>query len=471
MRAQFASNGRHRIFFAVALLLLVPGWLEAQLVINFDTDLSGAPLAPGTVINSTYAARGVTLRSESAATLCGSPAAVYANSDKPFGAGSGLNVASSCPQGVSSAISQNLHGTIHATFRHPAIQVCIDVIPDSPSDFATFSAFSDFDRPGQGVFSAPGAAQTLCVTPYFGLIRRVQFTGSGTRLVRFDNLTITFSASISPGADANPFGLGDGKSDFAIYRVNGSPIFGSCFCVALSTGLGTGSLETQYLGFAFSSQTVLLPGRWRQSNSNQLLAFASYAEGRWFYGDVIGFGGTGFSPVQADYDGDGFTDVAVYSGGTWSILASSNGGNTIVAHGGPGWTPAPRDYDGDGKADIAVHIDGAWSIINSWDGSNTVVAHGGPTWQPVPADYDGDGKADIAVYSNGLWSIIRSSDGGNMVIGHGLSGWIPVPGDYDGDGKADAAVYLNGVWSVKRSSDGGNTIVIFGGDPTDVPLN
>ena len=62
-----------------------------------------------------------------------------------------------------------------------------------------------------------------------------------------------------------------------------------------------------------------------------------------------------------------------------------------------------------------------WSIIPSSDGGNTVVNWGGPLCQPVLADYDDGGKADIAVYYRpfGVWSIIRSSDGGNFVMGWG----------------------------------------------------
>src|SRR5262249_13835369 len=135
------------------------------------------------------------------------------------------------------------------------------------------------------------------------------------------------------------------------------------------------------------------------------------------------------SMASIDFDGDCKSDIGIYRDGAWSIVRSSDGSVAHAGWGGPSWIPVPAVYDGEGITDIAVYSPaGVWSIVRSSDGGNTVVGWGGaPDDIPVPADYDGDGKADIAIYRDGTWSIRRSSDGGITIVGWGGPSWIPVP--------------------------------------------
>jgi hypothetical protein len=64
-----------------------------------------------------------------------------------------------------------------------------------------------------------------------------------------------------------------------------------------------------------------------------------YSGGGYFY-DHVGQGGTGFTAVPGDYDGDGKTDLAVYqeSTGYWYFKYSS-GGYGFKGLGGSGKIP------------------------------------------------------------------------------------------------------------------------------------
>jgi uncharacterized delta-60 repeat protein len=166
--------------------------------------------------------------------------------------------------------------------------------------------------------------------------------------------------------------------------------------------------------------------------------------------------------VPGDYDGDRRTDYAVFrpSDGNWYSTTQPDGDLnthfTSTHWGQAGDFPAPADFDGDGVTDRAVFrpANGAWYILNS-GGGVTALQFGTSGDKPVPADYDNDGRADIAVVrdtgGNLVWYILQSSD--NSVIGFsfGLTGDRAVPTDYDTDGRAEITVFRAGVWYMLRN--------------------
>ncbi len=138
--------------------------------------------------------------------------------------------------------------------------------------------------------------------------------------------------------------------------------------------------------------------------------------------------------VAGDFNGDGRTDLAWYSGspaGTWKIYVSTGNGWKEEDRQGP--TPqlpiykqvVIGDFNGDGKTDIAWYTGKGdeWQVALSnktgWDPVTTW--HGpSPTDPEVPnqviaGDFNGDGKTDLAWYSGspaGTWKVYISTGNG-----------------------------------------------------------
>ena len=204
--------------------------------------------------------------------------------------------------------------------------------------------------------------------------------------------------------------------------------------------------------------------------------------GDWFYiGSTAGFqshpnfGGPGLVPVPGDYDGDSTSDPAVYdtATGNWFIDQTTAGHKIHPSFGGTGYVPVPGDYDADGKTDIGVYqtSTGNWCYVGSTSGLVCTAGFGGSGYVPVPGDYDGDSTTDIAVYqtSTGNWCYFGTLSGLVCSAGFGGAGYVPVPGDYDMDNTTDIAVYQTstGNWCYVGSTSGLVCSAGFGGTAYD----
>lgn len=134
-------------------------------------------------------------------------------------------------------------------------------------------------------------------------------------------------------------------------------------------------------------------------------------------------------PVRMDYDHD-----AVRDGSFNPTTRHWRVGSLLVREVTFGLSTdrlVPADYNGDGWEDIAIYRNGEWwytTFRGFGQFSYGSALFGLGTDTPVPADYDGDHKADLAVYrpSSGDWYILQSGTNSVRAQHFGATGDIPV---------------------------------------------
>ncbi len=143
-------------------------------------------------------------------------------------------------------------------------------------------------------------------------------------------------------------------------------------------------------------------------------------------------GGTGFTALVDDYDGDMYVDPIVYNKttGEWRVRQSSTGTViTFTYNAGANLVPVPMDLDGDARLDVTTYntSTGTWSTqLLTTKGYGASLTWGGGA-VVANADYDGDGYENYGVFYPSLGSFYyRKRDGTQVLTTFGTTGDIPV---------------------------------------------
>jgi hypothetical protein len=139
---------------------------------------------------------------------------------------------------------------------------------------------------------------------------------------------------------------------------------------------------------------------------------------------IFGIGMPGAIPIVGDWNGNGKNEIGVYIDGIWFLDMNGNWQwdgegvdvRGVFGVGVPNAIPVVGDWNGDGKSEIGIYSDGSYYLDmngnRQWDGDGVdvlgVFGIGVPNAIPVVGDWNGDGKSDIGVYSDGTWYIDRN---------------------------------------------------------------
>ena len=165
------------------------------------------------------------------------------------------------------------------------------------------------------------------------------------------------------------------------------------------------------------------------------------------------------SVVAADFDGDGYLDLAVVSHDSSALVIERNMGSwnfVQVAMLDAGFGPTTvlaGDYDGDGLTDLVVTNEDSQLLFfkNNGNFKFTKITLNVPGYIDflTQGDYDGDGDIDFVAASSSsdvIHDIIRNDGNFKFTVFSYSDNYAQslVSGDFDGDGDIDVAILNNG---------------------------
>lgn len=209
--------------------------------------------------------------------------------------------------------------------------------------------------------------------------------------------------------------------------------------------------------------------------SNDLLILMNNCDGTFSQNGTCLVGDDILSIASADFDANGYPDLAVTAGHTYpeivSIVSifSNNGGGSFVQSdafqtSGVPWYICCADFNSDDAPDLAVASDRTRSVsvfINSGGVFASAVDYNvgyGPRCV-VTADFDNDGDTDLASLNQDFETISVLANNGDgtfavkTVFSSTSGGFSICAGDYDNDGATDLALARGTIAILKGNGD------------------
>lgn len=211
------------------------------------------------------------------------------------------------------------------------------------------------------------------------------------------------------------------------------------------------------------------------SSTNLVVLFGQRSPGAWAVRDrfsgALGSGG-GRDLAIADFDRDGWLDIALGTDSGFLIAHAAAGGLTFVAESvvprQAVWAIAAGDFSGDGYPDLFVGgpVGGANTILpnlttqrpgQSWFGEPVAVPFSVAPFRAKVADFRGDGVPDVLLACDGSVTLVEvsrqpGSTQLNLVPRQILSGLAhndATPIEFSGDGLLDVAVMATGAREIR----------------------
>jgi hypothetical protein len=366
-----------------------------------------------------------------------------------------------------------------------------------------------------GQVSLCDAAVKYCTDIY--LLGLAQLTKAGTAVLKFvpgiGSHTYRAIFAGTPGGTLQYGGSASGVKPLAV-----TGLYPTTTAIAKSGRVGNYTLRAMVTGVVNSVGVAAPSGTvsFRDTSyDNQLLGAAGLGMGKaslsFLNSSNPPVGNVPWSATTADFNGDGFLDLAVanYSDGTVSILLGNSDGTFTAAPNSPipvTFDPesiVAADFNGDGKIDLVMensYYNGVLTILlGNGDGTFTPapgspITVGGPLLAPGAVgvgDFNGDGipdlvatnSSDIAGEPSTMTVLLGKGDGTftpttSSTVTVGSTPISIAAGDFNGDDIPDLAIvnfYDNDVTIFLGNGDGtfrtaANSPVAVGSFPTSITM-